>query len=56
MKSNLLWTKEVPPNCTCELLGTDKDDTVLIAIDSECPLHGNKPPLDQPYVNVLKDE
>jgi len=40
MKSNLLHIKEVPPNCTCELLGTYEDDSALVAIDIDCPVHG----------------
>ena len=40
-KSNLVWTSEVPENCTCEILGSDKDDNILLGIDPDCPVHGN---------------
>ena len=41
MKSNLTWMSEVPDNCTCEILGSDIDDTMLLGIDPDCPVHGN---------------
>lgn len=40
MKSNLLYIKEVPTNCTCELLVTYEDVSALVAVDIDCPVHG----------------